>query len=65
MINLIYKSFWFFWIILILFFRDNSIGKPAIFILAVLLSIIAVKRAINAREGWRPIAEEYHEELED
>lgn len=65
MINIIYKSFWVFWVILILFFREHSIGKPMIFLLGVALSVIAVKRAINAREDWRPIAEEYHKELED
>lgn len=65
MVNLIYKSTWYIWILFIIFFRESNYGKSIILTLAVLLSIIAVKRAINARNAWRPIAEEYHNDLED
>ena len=65
MINLIYKFSWIFWIVLIGFFRDDFAIKIIILIMAILLSIIAVTRAINARNAWRPIAEEYHKDLED
>ena len=65
MVNLIYKSTWYIWIIIIIFFRESYYGKPIILSLAILLSIIAVKRALNSRNAWRPIAEEYHKDLED
>ena len=65
MINFIYKFSWFFWIVIIVFFRDYFFGKIIILVMAILLSIIAVVRSINARNAWRPIAEEYHKDLDD
>ena len=65
MINLIYKFAWIFWIVLIGFFRDDFAIKIVILILAILLSIIAVSRALYSRDLWRPIAEKYHKDLED
>ena len=65
MINTIYKFLWILWIILIGFFRDNFISKIIILVMAILLSIIAVTRALHSRDLWRPIAEKYHRDLED
>lgn len=65
MVNLIYKSTWLLWIVIIIFFRDFIIGKITILLMAIILSIITVKRALNAREDWRPIAEEYHKDMEE
>ncbi len=65
MINLIYKVLWFFWLILVLFFRETSFEKTIILIYVIPLIIIAVCRAINAREDWRPIAEKYHKDIEE
>ena len=65
MVNQIYKSAWLLWICIIIFFRDYPFANAVILVLAILLSGIAVKRALNARDAWRPIAEEYHKELED
>tara|TARA_B100000941_G_scaffold288193_2_gene264643 strand:+ start:182 stop:379 length:198 start_codon:yes stop_codon:yes gene_type:complete len=62
--NLIYKLTWLLWLVLILFFRDSIIEKSIIVLIAIILSVIAVRRAINARNDWRPIAEEYHKDLE-
>ena len=62
--NLIYKLTWLLWLVLILFFRDSIIEKSIIVLIAIILSIIAVRRAINARNDWRPIAEKYHKDLE-
>ena len=59
-VNIIYKALWFVLFFLIITF-DRS-NKYSIYItlgLLVLLSIIAVIRAINLRNEWRPIAEEY------
>jgi len=65
MVNFIYKISWVAWLGIIIFFRDDVLGKIIILVLAILLSIIAVGRALNARNAWRPIAEEYHKELDD
>lgn len=65
MVNLIYKISWVVWLGIIIFFRDDFSGKIFILIMAILLSIIAVVRSLNARNAWRPIAEEYHKELDD
>ena len=47
------------------YFRDDFAIKIIILILAILLSIIAVSRALHSRDLWRPIAEKYHKDLED
>ena len=65
MVNIIYKIAWAIWFILIFFFRESSISKYIIVLLVIPLCIIAVRRAINVREDWRPIAEEYHKDLEE
>ena len=65
MVNLVYKFSWLVWLFLILFFRDSNLEKLLILILSIPLCIIAVRRAINAREDWRPIAEEFHKDLEE
>ncbi|MBC8197308.1 MAG: hypothetical protein H8E60_05430 [Candidatus Marinimicrobia bacterium] len=65
MVNFIYKISWVAWLGIIIFFRDDVLGKIIILVMAILLSIIAVVRALNARNAWRPIAEEYHKELDD
>jgi len=65
MVNLLYKSAWILWIIILIFLREFSLGKSIILFMAIFLSIIAVKRAINARNDWRSIAKEYHRGLDD
>jgi hypothetical protein len=65
MVNFIYKLSWLFWIVIIIFFRDYFVGKIIILVMAILLSLIAVVRSINARNAWRPIAEKYHKDLDD
>ena len=59
-VNIIYKALWFILFFLIITF-DRS-NKHSVYItlgLLVVLTIIAVIRAINLRNEWRPIAEEY------
>ena len=62
-INIIYKSLWVLLLFLIITFdRSNSYSVYITLGLIILLTIIAVIRAINLRNEWRPIAEEYYVE---
>jgi hypothetical protein len=59
-VNIIYKALWFVLFFLIITFdRSNNYSVYITLGLLVLLTIIAVIRAINLRNEWRPIAEEY------
>ena len=65
-INIIYKSLWAVLLFLIITFdRSNSFSVYITLGLLILLTIIAVIRAINLRNEWRPIAEEYYVEKMD
>jgi hypothetical protein len=65
-INIIYKSLWAVLLFLIITFdRSNSFSVYITLGLLILLTIIAVIRAINLRNEWRPIAEEYYVENMD
>ena len=65
-INIIYKSLWVVLFFLIITFdRSNSYSVYITLGLLILLTIIAVIRAINLRNVWRPIAEEYFVENMD
>ena len=65
-INIIYKSLWVLLLFLIITFdRSNSFSVYITLGLLILLTIIAVIRAINLRNEWRPIAEEYYVENMD
>ncbi len=59
-VNIIYKALWFILFFLIITFdRSNKYSVYITLGLLVLLTIIAVIRAIHLRNEWRPIAEEY------
>ena len=59
-VNIIYKSLWLVLFFLIITFdRSNTYSVYITLSLLILLTIIAVIRAINLRNEWRPIAEEY------
>ena len=59
-VNIIYKALWFILFLLIITFdRSNKYSVYITLGLLVVLTIIAVIRAINLRNEWRPIAEEY------
>ena len=65
-INIIYKSLWVVLLFLIITFdRSNSYSVYITLGLLILLTIVAVIRAINLRNEWRPIAEEYFVENMD
>ena len=60
-VNIIYKAFWLILFILILTFdRSSSNSIYSTLGLLVILTIVAVVRAINSRNDWRPIAEKHH-----
>ena len=60
-VNIIYKAFWLILFILILTFdRSSSNSIYSTLGLLVFLTIVAVVRAINSRNDWRPIAEKYY-----
>ena len=59
-VNIMYKALWFMLFILIVTFDRSS--KYSMYItlsLLIFLTIIAVVRAINLRNEWRPIAEKH------
>ena len=59
-VNIIYKALWIVLFILIITFdRSNNYSVYTTLGLLICLTIIAVIRAINLRNEWRPIAEEY------
>lgn len=59
-VNIIYKTLWLVLFFLIITFdRSNTYSIYITLSLLILLTIIAVIRAINLRNEWRPIAEEY------
>lgn len=59
-VNIIYKTLWLVLFFLIITFdRSNTYSVYITLSLLILLTIIAVIRAINLRNEWRPIAEEY------
>jgi hypothetical protein len=59
-VNIIYKALWFILFFLIITFdRSNKYSIYSTLVLLIFLTIIAVIRAINLRNEWRPIAEEY------
>jgi magnesium-transporting ATPase (P-type) len=59
-VNIIYKALWFILFFLIITFdRSNKYSIYSTLGLLIFLTIIAVIRAINLRNEWRPIAEEY------
>jgi len=63
-VNIVYKSFWLILFILILTFdRSSNNSIYSTLGLLVILTIVAVVRAINSRNDWRPIAEKHY--LED
>ncbi len=65
-VNIIYKALWIVLFILIITFdRSNNYSVYTTLGLLICLTIIAVIRAINLRNEWRPIAEEYFVENMD
>ena len=59
-VNIIYKALWFILFFLIITFdRSNKYSIYSTLGLLIFLTVIAVIRAINLRNEWRPIAEEY------
>ena len=59
-VNIIYKALWFILFFLIITFdRSDQYSIYSTLGLLIFLTIIAVIRAINLRNEWRPIAEEY------
>ena len=65
-VNIIYKALWIVLFLLIITFdRSNNYSVYTTLGLLICLTIIAVIRAINLRNEWRPIAEEYFVENMD
>jgi len=60
-VNIIYKSLWLILFILILTFdRSSNNSIYSTLGLLVILTIVAVVRAINSRNDWRSIAEKHY-----
>ena len=60
-VNIVYKSLWLILFILILTFdRSSNNSIYSTLGLLVILTVVAVVRAINSRNNWRPIAEKYY-----
>ncbi len=60
-VNIVYKSLWLILIILILTFdRSSNNSIYSTLGLLVILTIVAVVRAINSRNDWRPIAKKHY-----
>ena len=60
-VNIIYKAFWLILFILILTFdRSSNNSIYSTLGLLVILTIVAVVRAINSRNDWRPFAEKHY-----
>ena len=66
-VNIVYKSLWLILFILILTFdRSSNNSLYSTLGLLVILTIVAVVRAINSRNDWRPLAEkDYLENMTD
>jgi hypothetical protein len=61
-VNIVYKSLWLILFILILTFdRSSNNSVYSTLGLLVILTIVAVVRAINSRNDWRPIAEKHYQ----
>ena len=60
-VNIVYKFLWLILFILILTFdRSSNNSIYSTLGLLVILTIVAVVRAINSRNDWRPIAEKHY-----
>jgi hypothetical protein len=59
-VNIVYRTLWLILIILIFTFDRSSNNSVYILGLLVILTIVAVVRAINSRNEWRPIAEKHY-----
>ena len=60
-VNIVYKSLWLILLILILTFdRSSNNSIYSTLGLLVILTIVAVVRAINLRNDWRPFAEKHY-----
>ncbi|HIF28459.1 MAG TPA: hypothetical protein EYQ40_08015 [Candidatus Marinimicrobia bacterium] len=59
-VNIVYRTLWLILIILIFTFNRSSNSSVYILGLLVILTIVAVVRAINSRNDWRPIAEKHY-----
>ena len=59
--SILYRTLWLILIILIFTFdRSSSSSIYSTLGLLVILTIVAVVRAINSRNDWRPIAEKHY-----
>jgi hypothetical protein len=59
-VNIVYRTLWLILIIIIFTFDRSSNNSVYILGLLVILTIVAVVRAINSRNEWRPIAEKHY-----
>ena len=60
-VSILYRTLWLILIILIFTFdRSSSSSIYSTLGLLVILTIVAVVRAINSRNDWRPIAEKHY-----
>ena len=59
-VNIVYRTLWLILIILIFTFDRSSNNSVYILGLLVILTIVAIVRAINSRNEWRPIAEKHY-----
>ena len=59
-VNIVYRTLWLILIILIFTFDRSSNNSVYILGLLVIFTIVAVVRAINSRNEWRPIAEKHY-----
>ena len=60
-VSILYRTLWLILIILIFTFdRSSNDSVYSTLGLLVILTIVAVVRAINSRNDWRPIAEKHY-----
>ena len=60
-VSILYRTLWLILIILIFTFdRSSNNSVYSTLGLLVILTIVAVVRAINSRNDWRPIAEKHY-----
>ena len=59
-VSILYRTLWLILIILIFTFDRSSSSIYSTLGLLVILTIVAVVRAINSRNDWRPIAEKHY-----
>ena len=60
----IVKFLWLGYLVVVLFFRYSFEGRIIIFIYSILIVFVTVINALQSRNEWREIAQEFHDNLE-